>query len=509
MEVSHRNEVLESPALMRLGQFVRQRQEAWETAGDVPDLERFEEELHEHMMALERELIVEELARYDVTAEEIEVEGVVYRRALESSETYLSAAGPVQVVRHLYRPSGRGSKSICPLELRAGIVRGLFTPRAARQGVFVAAHVTPREAAGIFAEIGNMKPSRSTLDRLPKELSARWERHREVWEEALRKRETIPDEATVLAVSLDGVMAPMKDAGRVEKRSQADKQAKGPAGYREFGCGTVSYYTQECERLATIRYGRMPEYKKTTLCKQLEAEVQGIFALRPDLKVVKLADGAKENWRFLSNLDLGLSEASAKVEQIEIVDFYHAADHLKDACDAIWHKDKVRSKAEFERLRTLLKEKVGGVENVIRSLKYHASRARKRRKERIEKQLTYFRNNRHRMQYAHYIEQGLPIGSGVVEAACKTLVTQRMKQSGMSWRQSGGQAILTLRSLIQSNRWEPAWNLLRDDFCEDVKVPIDMNNNATMFLESTQPKMISSSSSTSGLEGYYSLPLAA
>lgn len=511
MEVSHRNEVLESPALMRLGQFVRQRQDVWGTKGDVPDLEHFEEELHELIMALERELIAEELAHYDVTAKEIEIEGVVYRQALASSETYLSAAGPVEVVRHLYRPSGRGSKSICPLELRAGIVRGLFTPRAARQGVFVAAHVTPREAAGIFAEIGNMRPSRSTLDRLPKELSARWETHRAVWEEALREMETIPDEAQVLAVSLDGVMAPMKDAGRVEKRSQADKQAKGPAGYREFGCGTVSYYSQECERLATIRYGRMPEYKKTTLCQQLEAEVQSIMALRPDLKVVKLADGAKENWRFLSKLDLSLSaEASAHVEQIEIVDFYHAADHLKDACDAIWHKDKVRSKAEFERLRTLLKEKVGGVESVIRSLKYHASRSRKRRKERIEKQLTYFRNNRHRMQYAHYIEQDLPIGSGVVEAACKTLVTQRMKQSGMSWQQAGGQAILTLRSLIQSNRWKPAWDLLRDDFCKDVKVPMGLNkNNATMVLESTQPKMTRSGSPTSRLDCYFSLPLAA
>jgi len=511
MEVSHRNDVLESPALMRLGQFVRQRQEAWKTAEAVPDLERFEEELHAQMMALERELIGEELARYDVTVEEIEVEGVVYRRALASSETYLSAAGPVAVVRHLYRPAGRGSKSICPFEWRAGIVRGLFTPRAARQGVFVVAHVTPREAAGIFAEIGNMCPSRSTLDRLPKELSARWERHREAWEAALREMETIPHEAAVLAVSLDGVMAPMKDAGRVEKRSQADKQAQGPAGDREFGCGTVSYYAQERERLATIRYGRMPEYKKTTLCQQLEAEVQSILALRPDLKVVKLADGAQENWRFLSKLDLGLSaKAAAQVEQLEIVDFYHAADHLKEACDAIWDKDKVRSQAEFERWRTLLKENVGGVEQVIRALKYQARRARKRRKERIEKQLTYFRNNRQRMQYAHYIAQDLPIGSGVVEAACKTLVTQRMKQSGMAWRQSGGQAILTLRSLIQSNRWKPAWGLLRDGFRKDVKVPINSNkNNAPMVLESTQPQSNKRGSPPPETAGYYSLPLAA
>jgi hypothetical protein len=55
-----------------------------------------------------------------------------------------------------------------------------------------------------------------------------------------------------------------------------------------------------------------------------------------------------------------------------------------------------------------------------------------------------------------------------VEAACKTLVTQRLKQSGMRWKTSGGQAILTLRSLIQSERWERGWALLREDYQQTV-----------------------------------------
>jgi len=302
-----------------------------------------------------------------------------------------------------------------------------------------------------------MCPSRSTLDRLPKELSARWERHREAWEAALREMETIPHEAAVLAVSLDGVMAPMKDAGRVEKRSQADKQAQGPAGDREFGCGTVSYYAQERERLATIRYGRMPEYKKTTLCQQLEAEVQSILALRPDLKVVKLADGAQENWRFLSKLDLGLSaKAAAQVEQLEIVDFYHAADHLKEACDAIWDKDKVRSQAEFERWRTLLKENVGGVEQVIPSSEVSGPESPQTAQRTHRKTVDLFSQQPPADAICPLHCAGpAPLAVGLSKRHAKTLVTQRMKQSGMAWRQSGGQAILTLRSLIQSNRWKP------------------------------------------------------
>jgi len=472
MEVSHKNNVLASAAAKRLGQFVRQRRQQWDTKGFVADdFETFERELHERIMALECELIAEELARYDVDVEEVEVAGTVYRQALTSTETYMSAAGPVTVERHLYRPTGRGTKSICPLELRAGIVRGLFTPRAARQGAFAMAHLTSREAAALFAEMGGMTPSHSTLDRLPKELSSHWEAQREVWEDALRAAETVPDEAAVLVVSLDGVMVPMKDAGRVEKRSQPDKQASGPAGCREVGCGTVALYDADGTRLSTVRYGRMPEYKKATLCRQLEAECQSILALRPDLKVVKLADGAEENWRFLDQLDLGLPpHLLTKTEQTSIVDFCHAAEHLKKACDAIWNDNDVKSKAEFERFRTLFKEEDNGVEIVIRSLKYHVSRARGHRRERIEKELTYFRNQRHRMQYAYYLREGLPIASGVVEAACKTLATQRMKQSGMSWGQVGGQAVLTLRSLIQSNRWEQAWALLHVDFCKPVNV---------------------------------------
>ncbi len=64
----------------------------------------------------------------------------------------------------------------------------------------------------------------------------------------------------------------------------------------------------------------------------------------------------------------------------------------------------------------------------------------------------------HRMKYRSLLNKNLPIGSGVVEAACKTLASQRMKRSGMSWLYEGGQAILTLRSLIQSDRFDRGWS---------------------------------------------------
>ena len=498
MELCHSDSVLQSPAIHRLGQFIRERRQAWTTG--VPDFERFEHELHELLMVIECEFISEDLARYDVSAEEIEVGGVTYRPALTSSETYLSAAGPVTVRRHLYRPPGRGSKSICPLELRAGIIAGYFTPRAARQATFVMAHLTPGESEALFDELEGMRPSRSSLDRLPKELSRHWERHRQEWEASLRAQETVPLEARVMVISVDGVMVPMKGGERSAKRKQAGKHASGPRGNREVGCGTVVLYGSEGQRLRTLRYGRMPQSKKVTLQQQLEAEVGSILTIRPDLIRVHLADGAEDNWRLLTELEQNVN--SPPRTWIEIVDFYHACEHLKKGCDAAWGQSTARGKAEFERLKVLLAEADDGAERIIRVLKYHRGRARGRKRERLDSELTYFRNQRHRMHYAQHVRQGLPIASGVMEAACKTLVTQRMKRSGMAWTLPGGQAILTLRSLIQSDRWQPAWDLLRADFCKAV---------VTRDTQSTQPEEPAHSRQPVTMfdhAGYAALPLA-
>ena len=466
MALCHGDSVLQSPALQRLGQFILERRQAWATG--IPDFEGFERDLHAVVMALECELLSEELARFDVVADEIEVAGVTYRPGLTSPETYLSAAGPVRVTRHLYRPSGRSSKSICPLELRAGLIAGHFTPRAARQAAFVMAHLTPGESEAVFEEVGNMRPSRSSLDRLPKALSRHWESHRPEWEAAIRAQETVPTEAQVIALSVDGVMVPLKGGEPSAKRDQPGKHASGPTGNRAVGCGTLVLYDADGERRHTLRYGRMPESKKVTLQQQLEAEVASVVSLRPDLMRVHLADGAEDNWRLMAELEQQVSSPARA--WIEIVDFYHACDHLKNGCDAAWGESTARGKAEFERLKTLLKEADDGADQVIRVLKYQRGRARGRKRQRLEAELTYFRNQRPRMRYADYLRQSLPIASGVIEASCKTLVTQRLKRSGMAWSLPGGQAVLTLRSLIQSGRWQPAWELLRADFCKTVVV---------------------------------------
>ena len=107
------------------------------------------------------------------------------------------------------------------------------------------------------------------------------------------------NEASVVAVSWDGVMVPDQDAQRAAKatREAAKKQGwskqRGPAGYREVGCGTVTLYDEDANRLDTVRAGRA-ESKKKTLTAQLDAELASMLAGRPAREVVALADGAEE-----------------------------------------------------------------------------------------------------------------------------------------------------------------------------------------------------------------------
>lgn len=151
------------------------------------------------------------------------------------------------------------------------------------------------------------------------------------------------------------------------------------------------------------------------------------------------------------------------------VDFYHAAEQLKDAFDAAYGEGTTKASAQFEKYRHVLRHELGGVEKVIRALAY--LRSKHPRRQRIRQVLGYLRRNRARMGYAQSKAEHLPIGSGVVEAACKTLATQRLKRSGMRWRHAGGQAILTLRALVQSNRFDHGWRLLAPVYRRVVSLP--------------------------------------
>ena len=118
-------------------------------------------------------------------------------------------------------------------------------------------------------------------------------------------------------------------------------------------------------------------------------------------------------------------------------------------------RDSSEAKAWYKKHRIILKKDPNGASKVIRAVRYRRSKTKENPE--IEKELKYLQRNRRKMNYFELKQNNLPIGSGVVEAACKNLIGARMKKSGMRWSVNGGQAVLTLRSLVLSNRWEHFW----------------------------------------------------
>jgi len=377
MTSSHNLALAPQSALSELTRYLESRQ----GAAPVGDLEKFERDIHAMCAAVEREAVAEELAKLDVDVPVIEVEGVTHRRVLRCEETYFGAAGHLRVMRSQYSTREDGERAICPLELRAGIVEGRWTPLAAKQATWAVAHLTPQESEKLFEMLGGMTPSKSSLDRLPKQLSARWEENRRRFEGQLRASQSIPESATTVAVSLDGVLVPTMDGQRLEKRAQAEnegKETRGPAGYKEAGCATLSFYNAEGDRLSTVRMARMPEPKKVTLKSMLTAELAVVLEARPDLKIVKVADGARDNWTYLRELPEG----------VEVVDFYHAAEHLSAAVKAAYGETSTKGRSQFEKLRHVLRHDVTGAEKIIRSLRH--LRDRHPRSGKLAKEVRYF-----------------------------------------------------------------------------------------------------------------------
>ena len=369
----------------------------------------------------------------DDGASRIERDGQSWFRVAVTPKTIMTSLGPVTYRRARYR-SGASGASPVPVEESLGLVDDYLTRPAAELGLLMMGRCTAREAAAFFAKTGAMTPSVSTLQRLTLSMHECWESLGPETLGSIREAEGIPQDATTASVSLDGVMVPL--------RPGEDGRAK--ASWREAACGTVSFHDAEGKRLKTLYLGRMPESGKLTLKAQLASEVAHIRRARPEIGIVAIADGAADNWTFLETLS----------PETEVIDFWHACEHLQTA------SDHAVAPGWFEKYREILRHDPRGVAKVIRALRHLRDAAAAPDRAETERELAFFRKHRHRMRYHALKEEGIAIGSGVVEAANKTLVTQRMKRSGMRWRIVGGQAVLTFRALIKSGRFERAWKAL-------------------------------------------------
>lgn len=429
---------------------------------------QLEEELEELFREAQREVLGEALAAADIEADGVVYDGAVCRRVLSAEKEYMTSSGPVVVRRALFKDRGDPeAQSFAALDKRVGIVEGFWTPKAAREALWMVTQMVPSKAAEAFERIGSMAPSKSSLDRLPKELAERWEHTRGHYEQALIATQTIPKDAATIAVSLDGVYAPIEaDDSHVEKREAKHAKgiaARGPDAFREIGCASIAFYDSEQKLLGAIRFGRGPEYKKLGVKAMLAAELRGILDREPTLDVVFLSDGAPDHWEFFESLRIPGEQA---------LDFFHAAEHLNAALGAAYGEGSIKARRRFAELRHILLEESGGASYVRRSLKRLAKlpKISAHRTRMIERAVRYFEAHAARMRYSELRARNMPIGSGVMEASCKTLVAQRLKLSGQRWSEAGVQAILTPRGWDQSDRFDEAFALVAATYQRPVTI---------------------------------------
>jgi hypothetical protein len=167
-----------------------------------------------------------------------------------------------------------------------------------------------------------------------------------------------------------------------------------------------------------------------------------------------------EQWVALTDGGNGLDEFMEVnfPRAVRILDFYHAAEHLSDFAKIYCGSDLTTAEEMSQEWSHELKHRGGHA--LLATLEALNLRGRTDAIREAHRLATgYVRNNLHRMDYPHYREQGWQIGSGHIEAACKTVVNQRLKQSGMRWGSDGADAVCHLRALYEgeTSQWDAFW----------------------------------------------------
>lgn len=404
------------------------------------------------------------LKAYEPAAPEVEVEGRRYRRLESSNEvTYVGMAGGVRVRRQLYREMGvRNGPTIVPLELNAGIVEGLMTPEAAQADAHLTQALPSREAKERAERLGVLPLSRTSMARVGNAMGERWEANSLEAEDHLMGEFEVPSEAVAVSASIDRVSVPMEEP-RKRRRGRPRKGApKRPVEvvYRMAYCAVLTLHDASGEPLGSIRYGRMPSSEASaTIVSALAGDLATMLTQRPDLRVVTLADGAPEMQKLLDQVTRGETVCA------RLVDFWHVIEKLAAAVVATGRKADTKLPAWKKKL----KERDNAIEQIEIELRtwaldYDDNLLPKG----LYDALTYIENNRDRMRYASVRALNLPIGSGHVEATCKTIVSTRMKRCGARWKHDGGQAIMQFRALATSSLWEDAMDFLLGTYRQPI-----------------------------------------
>ena len=405
-----------------------------------------------------------------VLPQHVEFEAAPYTRvSRKTPQEVATTFGKIRLWRFGYRPTNKtGDATIFPLPWQLGIVAGATAALA-------------ECSARYQAEAGATQ--RRTLQRLKQEHGVNWgvtklrqvtsrvaeamteHRHDVQVEELLRLLEQAwlskGRHKPVLSVGRDGISVGVP--------------VRGGTIFEVASTGTISVLDRRGQRLGTVYLAFMPESKQGTMSDQLTLLVREVLQRwqRPLPRLCYVTDAGDNETTYYQTVlrRMRHPRTGEPLQWTRVVDYYHASERLWKMAEALFGK-RPAAGAWARRMQKLLK-KPNGIRRVLNSAA--ALRARhpmksKMRKQEFQKAYDYLRTRTKFMRYAAYKRVGIPCGSGVTEAACKTIYTQRLKLSGMRWKKAGAQTILNLRVLLLSSVWTEAYRQVLSNF-ENVKVP--------------------------------------
>lgn len=322
-----------------------------------------------------------------------------------------------------------------------------FSPGLRRITAKTGAEVCFDKSRDLISELAGVRLTDKDVERIAEAIGEDIASKEQKSVEAVMNGRTpeISESPSTLYIATDGTGVPVL---RKETEGRKGKAADGIARSREAKLAAVFTQTGTDKEGKPVRDSDSTSYtgkveSVDTFGPRLYTEAQR-RGLDKASRVVVLGDGAPWIWN--------LAEEHFP-QATQIVDFYHAKEHLADLAKKLFPDNEGARIAWLKSISDELWE--GHISEVIGALGQVKGRGKK--KEMRDKVIGYIQKNKERMRYGEFRRRGFFIGSGVVEAGCKSLIGQRLKQSGMHWSIRGSNSIIALRCCIESNRFDDYW----------------------------------------------------
>lgn len=382
-------------------------------------------------------------------------EGNAYRpKRLSPFRSLNCLFGPIRVERWLYESmDGLQLAALFPLERMLGMVAGVATPALADLAAQLSVDFTQRQVLESLRQRNHVCWGVSTLRNVvqamaegiaPYQHAARVEK---VLGWLKQASETAGPVRVALAVGRDGLMLPIR----------------GKDTYKEAATASVSIYSRWGKRLGTLYLGQMPEPGQGTLSDELTQLLRDVLSQWQGAapRLVYITDAGFHPNDYFEKVLCRMLDPHCLGRYLEwewTVDYYHACGYLSKLGEAIFGPGRA---AHFwaAKMRRLLKDKPGGIHRVLRSAgALKTIRGLVGAEKDYDSAYGFLQRHARWMDYAARRRRRTPIGSGVTEAACKIVFSQRFKCSGMKWKEEGGAAILALRVAVLSKTWSTVRN---------------------------------------------------